>query len=190
MNSLQQTEQDVLQQSQAWARAQREEQRQRQADEGAMVSPQTGERFSEATLILDFHHARDPLMAVGESLYGEDSAALHAWLDPLVEQLPKGQEARVIHPLEDLQQILTLGVGEAEGVDRETRYDQEHRDHIHDQRWKRSGAPRGSGAVESLGGQLQRRFRTCGQFWKRQGLTHLLRLSVLYKNQDADFLWN
>jgi hypothetical protein len=130
MNPLQQTEREVLQQSQAWARPQ------------------------------------------------------------LEEQLQKGQEARVIHPLEDLQQIQTLGVGEAEVVDRETRYDQEHRDHIHYQRWKRSGAPRGSGAVESLGGQLQRRFRTCGQFWKRQGLTNLLRLSVLYKNRDADFLWN
>ena len=148
------------------------------------------ERFSEATLILDFHHARDHLRAVGEALYGEDSAALHAWLDPLVEQLQKGKEARVIHQLEDLQQIQTLGVKEAEVVDRETRYYQEHRDHIHYQRWKRSGAPRGSGAVESLGGQLQRRFRTCGQFWKRQGLTHLLRLSVLYKNRDENFLWN
>jgi hypothetical protein len=49
------------------------------------------ERFSEATLILDFHHAREHLMAVGEAWYGNDSAALHAWVDPLLEQLQKGQ---------------------------------------------------------------------------------------------------
>ncbi len=148
------------------------------------------ERFSEATLILDFHHAREHLMVVGEALYGHDSAALHAWVDPLLDQLQKGKEARVISQLEDLQQTETLGAQETEVVDRETRYFEEHRDHIHYQRWKRSGVPRGSGAVESLGGQLQRRFRTCGQFWKRPGLTNLLRLSVLHKNRDQNFLWN
>jgi len=42
-------------------------------------------------------------------------------------------------------------------------------------------------SVESLGGQLQRRFRTCGQFWKRQGLTNLLSLSVLYKTEMKTF---
>ena len=148
------------------------------------------ERFSGATLILDFHHAREHLMAVGEALYGNDSAALHAWVDPMLDQLQKGKEARVIHQLEDLQQAEALGDGEALVVDRETRYFVEHRDHIHYQRWKRSGAPRGSGAVESLGLQLQRRFRTCGQFWKRQGLTNLLRLAVICKNRDQSLLWN
>jgi hypothetical protein len=148
------------------------------------------ERFSEATLILDFHHAREHLMAVGEALYGDDSAALHAWVDPLLNQLQKSKEARVISQLEDLQQTEALTTTEAVVVDRETRYFAEHRDHLHYQRWKRSGAPRGSGAVESLGLQLQRRFRTCGQFWKRQGLTNLPRLSVIHKNQDQRFLWN
>jgi len=148
------------------------------------------ERFSEATLILDFHHARDHLKAVGEALLRGGLGRLARLAGSAGGTTPKRQRSPVIRQLEDLQQIQTLTTGEAETVDRETRYYQEHRDHIHYQRWKRSGAPRGSGAVESLGGQLQRRFRTCGQFWKRQGLTNLLRLSVLYKNRDADFLWN
>src|SRR5208283_3644985 len=46
MNPLQQTERDVLQQSEAWARTQLEEQLQRQADQVAMANPQTGERLS------------------------------------------------------------------------------------------------------------------------------------------------
>ena len=150
----------------------------------------TAERFSQATLILDFHHARDHLMAVAEALYGEDSAAVHAWVDPLLDQLLKGQEERVIGRLEELQQDPALSAPEEKVVDRETRYFEEHRDHIHYQRWKRSGVPRGSGAVESLGLQLQRRFRTCGQFWKRMGFTNLLGLAVIFKNRDQNFLWN
>lgn len=148
------------------------------------------ERFSNATLILDFHHAREHLMAVAEALYGDDSAAVHAWVDPMIDQLLKGKEARVITQLEELQQNPALKASEEEVVDRETRYFEEHRDHIHYHRWKRSGVPRGSGAVESLGLQLQRRFRTCGQFWKRNGLTNLMCLTVIFKNRDQHFLWN
>ena len=147
-------------------------------------------RFSQATVILDFHHAREHLMAVAEALHGDDSAAVHAWADPLIDQLLKGQETRVISQLEELQQDPVLSARAEKVVDRETRYFEEHRDHIHYQRWKRSGVPRGSGAVESLGLQFQRRFRTCGQFWKRMGLTNLLCLAVIFKNRDQSFLWN
>jgi hypothetical protein len=42
--------------------------------------------------------------------------------------------------------------------------------------------------VESLGKQLQPRLRGCGQIWSRGGLTHLLRLCVLIKNQDESLL--
>ena len=48
----------------------------------------------------------------------------------------------------------------------------------------------GSGAVESLGKQLQGRLRGFGQFWTRDGLTSLLRLTVLVKNNDYSHLWN
>jgi hypothetical protein len=44
--------------------------------------------------------------------------------------------------------------------------------------------------VESLGAQLQRRLRSCGQFWRRQGLTNLLALCVIFKNRDDPLLWN
>ena len=49
---------------------------------------------------------------------------------------------------------------------------------------------RGSGAVESLGTQLQQRLRGGGRFGQRPGLTHLLRRSVLVKNRDEAILWN
>ena len=75
-------------------------------------------------------------------------------------------------------------------IARETRYFQEHQDHLHYSAMEKAGAPMGSGAVESLGKQLQRRLRGCGQFWSRPGLTNLLHLSVLVKNIDLHHLWN
>jgi hypothetical protein len=148
-------------------------------------------RFKEAVLILDFHHAREHLMAVGQALHGEDGEAIRRWVDPLIDQLQKGKEQRVVKTLEELlEKRSTLGSAQGEILEREVGYFQEHRDHLHYQRWKRAGAPCGSGAVESLGGQLQRRFRTCGQFWERLGLTNLLNVAVIYKNQDQNLLWN
>jgi hypothetical protein len=41
---------------------------------------------------------------------------------------------------------------------------QEHRDHLHYRQMERAGAPLGSGAVESLGKQLQRRLRSADSF--------------------------
>jgi len=75
-------------------------------------------------------------------------------------------------------------------VAREVEYIVNHEDHVHYQTREKEGAPMGSGAVESLCRQLQNRFKSCAQFWSRQGLTHLLALNVLFKNQSAGFLWN
>lgn len=148
-------------------------------------------RFAEAVLILDFHHARDHLMAVAQALHGEDAPAVRAWVDPLIEQLQKGKEARVVSGLEELLEgRASLNPAQVELLEREVNYFQEHREHLHYQRWKRIGAPCGSGAVESLGRQLQRRFRTCGQFWERPGLTRLMALAVMFKNGDQDHIWN
>ena len=75
-------------------------------------------------------------------------------------------------------------------LERKIRYFQNHRDHLHYEAMAEAGAPRGSGAAESLGKQLQQRLRGCGQAWGRPGLTYLLRLCVLVKNRDDPHLWN
>ena len=75
-------------------------------------------------------------------------------------------------------------------IAREVNYFPEHEEHLHYNAMEDAGAPLGSGAVESLGKQLQRRLRGCGQFWGRPGLTSLLRLSVLVKNHDHPHIWN
>ena len=75
-------------------------------------------------------------------------------------------------------------------IEREVKFFVKHRDHLHFQAMEKAGAPRGSGAVESLGKQLQHRLRGCGQIWGRPGFTRLLKVVVLLKNQDDHHLWN
>ena len=95
------------------------------------------------------------------------------------------------YPYEELLQNSPIRPPETQAVlEREISYFVTHRDHLHYQAMEKAGAPIGSGAVESLGKQLQGRLRGCSQFSKRSGFTHLLRVSVLVKNRDDPLLWN
>jgi hypothetical protein len=149
------------------------------------------DRLAGALKTLDFHHARDHLWAVAHLLHGEGTDAARDWVQPLLRSLRTGKEARVVRQLE---QVLTepevRSAPQQADLEREVRYFQSHRDHLHYQAMEQAGAPRGSGAAESLGKQLQQRLRGCGQAWTRPGLTHLLRLCVMVKNRDDPLLWN
>lgn len=149
------------------------------------------DRFAQAIKTLDFHHARDHLWAVANSLHGEDTPEAKAWAEPLLRSLRKGRENQVVRQLEELLQNQSERTPESqELIEREVKFFVKHRDHLHYQARKKAGAPRGSGAVESLGKQLQQRLRGCGQIWGRPGFTRLLRVVVLVKNKDEHLLWN
>jgi hypothetical protein len=112
-------------------------------------------------------------------------------VEKLLHDLRHGQEARVVKRLEQLLESPTQRAAEVQKVvEGEVNYFENHRDHLHYQAVAKAGAPIGSGAVESLGSQLQDRLRGCGRFWERPGITHLLRLIVLVRNQDDCNLWN
>lgn len=148
------------------------------------------DRLANARKTLDFHHARDHLWAIAHLLHGEGTAEARAWVQPLLKSLRTGREARVVRRLEQLLEATTPRPAATQTeLEREVRYFQSHRDHLHYQAMEQAGAPRGSGAAESLGKQLQQRLRGCGQSWSRPGLTHLLRLCVLVKNGDDVHLW-
>lgn len=149
------------------------------------------DRLPTARKTLDFHHARDHLWAIAQLLHGQDTPEARAWVQPLLTSLRTGGEARVVRRLEQLLPAPAARPSAAQAeLQREVRYFQTHRDHLHYQAMEEAGAPRGSGAAESLGKQLQQRLRGCGQAWSRSGLTHLLRICVLVKNRDAPLLWN
>jgi len=149
------------------------------------------DRFGHAVKTLDFHHARDHLWALAHALHGEDTKAAREWVQPLLRSLRGGQEKRVVRQIEQLLEGETQYEREAhKTIEREINYFRNHRDHLHYQTMEKAGAPRGSGAIESLGKHFQRRLRGCGQIWGRKGVTHLLQLCVLVKNRDDSFLWN
>jgi len=150
------------------------------------------DRFAEATKTLDFHHAREHLQAIADALHGVGTEQAGAWLKPLLHSLRHGQEARVVKTLEELLLSVRpeLSAEVQADLEREVNYFQTHRDHLHYQKMEDAGAPLGSGAVESLGKQLQGRLRGCGQFWVRAGFTNLLCVCVLTKNKDDAYLWN
>jgi hypothetical protein len=149
------------------------------------------DRFAQALKTLDFHHARDHLWAIANSLHGEDTPEAKAWVQPLLRSLRKGRENQVVRQLQELLQNQAERTPQSqELVEREVKFFVKHRDHLHYQTMEKAGAPRGSGAVESLGKQLQQRLRGCGQIWSRSGFTRLLRVVVLVKNQEEYLLWN
>jgi hypothetical protein len=151
------------------------------------------DRFPSAVKTLDFHHAREYLQVVDEALYGFGTEAAKAWLRATLHQLRHGKEARVIKNIEELLNPATptsMTTQDRATLTSEVSYVKDHEDHLHYRRMENTGAPMGSGAVESLGKQFRRRLRDCGQFWTRPGLTHLLQLCVLVKNKNDHLRWN
>lgn len=149
------------------------------------------DRFSQAILMLDFHHASEHLWAVAHLLYGEGTDEARNWVEPLLHQLRHGQEETVVHTLEALLEVKPGRSAQLRrSLQTPVEYFQTHREHIHYQRVARQGGPIGSGSVESLCSQLQDRFKRTGQFWSPAGLKHLLMVEVLLRNKDYELLWN
>ncbi len=149
------------------------------------------DRFQDAVKTLDFHHASEHLWAVGRALHGEQTPQTTEWVEALLHPLRHGGQARVVRQLQELITATTpRSAATQQLIEREANYFKTHEKHMNYQAIHRAGAPIGSGAVESLGAQLQRRFRCSGQFWRRPGLSNLLSLTVLFRNDDDRYLWN
>jgi hypothetical protein len=72
---------------------------------------------------------------------------------------------------------------------KEIHYFEQHREHILYQARAAEGCPVGSGAMESLCGQLQGRFKRPGQFWTEPGRRHLMALEIARRNHDWNQIW-
>jgi len=146
------------------------------------------DRFQSAIQELDFYHGSEHLWAVARDLYpGPEQAK--AWVQPLLHQLRHGQEAKVVATLESLPEtVRNVGGVLTELVQREIKYFQNHREHLHYQDNAAKGFPVGSGAVESGCSQFQDRFKRTGQFWNSASMGHLQALKVARHNGDWDEL--
>lgn len=148
------------------------------------------DRFPDAVGGLDFYHASQHLWAVAHALFGEEGPAAQRWIEPLLQQLAHGAEARVLRTLEDVLRRCRLDQERQQMIERETTYFQNHREHLHYQQLEEQGCPRGSGAMESACAQYQNRFKRTGQFWTLPGEQHRLALELARRNNDWDEIWN
>lgn len=160
------------------------------ADGGVWIWNIVTDRFAAATGVLDFYHASQHLWAVAHSLHPENAAGAQAWVEPLLHQLRHGGETGVLQTLQGLpdwcarrEQPLPPMVAT------EIKYFENHRDHIHYAARAAEGCPVGSGAMESLCGQLQGRFKRGGQFWTQPGRRRLMALEVARRNHDWNEVW-
>jgi len=160
------------------------------ADGGVWIWNIVTDRFATAIGVLDFYHASQHLWAVAHTLHPENEAGARAWVEPLLHQLRHGGEAGVLQTLQDLPAwCAERGQGLTETVKRELGYFQNHREHLHYEARAVEGCPVGSGAMESLCGQLQSRFKRGGQFWTEPGRRRLMALEVARRNHDWDEVW-
>lgn len=172
MNPLQQIEQEVLAEGREWTRRRLEEQLQQQADAMPAVCPISGEALRD-TRWRDFELNTVAGTITIRARYGY-SRAQKRWVFPV--RAAWGLESyQRLSP--ELQQRLCYTATEVSSYERAAAME-------------KAGAPLGSGAMESQNSQWQRRFKTCGQFWRRRGLAPLLALSVLFQNRDQSHLWN
>ena len=160
------------------------------ADGGVWIWNIVTDRFATATGVLDFYHASQHLGDLAHTLHPENETGARAWVEPLLHQLRHGGEAGVLQTLENLP---TWCAQRAQAVPpavaRETNYFTEHREHLHYAARAAEGCPVGSGAMESLCGQLQGRFKRGGQFWTEPGRRRLMALEVARRNQDWNEVW-
>ena len=160
------------------------------ADGGVWIWNIVADRFAAALGVLDFYHASQHLWELAHSLYPENAAGAKAWVEPLLHQLRHGGEAGVLLTLQNLpawcaQRALPL----PPLVAKETNYFEQHREHLHYETRAAEGCPVGSGAMESLCGQLQGRFKRGGQFWTEPGRRRLMALEIARRNHDWDEVW-
>jgi hypothetical protein len=160
------------------------------ADGGVWIWKIVTDRFAAATGGLNFYHASQPLWAVAHTLYPADEAAAQAWITPWLHQIRHGGEGNVLKTLQDLPAwCAQRETAWSTPVAKEINYFEQHREPLHYAARAAEGCPVGSGAMASLCGQLQGRFKRCGQFWTGPGRQRLMALEVARRNQDGDEVW-
>jgi hypothetical protein len=90
------------------------------------------DRFKAAVKTLDFHHAREPLHAVAQSLQGPGTPQSKEWWKGRLHRRRHGKETPVVPGL--AQRLESPGQPSAahqELITREVNYFQEHEDHLH-----------------------------------------------------------
>jgi hypothetical protein len=162
------------------------------ADGAIWIWNLANDRFKGARQRVDLFHVKEHLHELARTLYGQDTAEAHQWLQPLLRFLESRKDGGldVLHELEGLRQRLkTLSAFQQQALDKEIGYFTTHHRRMDYKQAKAQGEPVGSGAVESTASQYQTRFKCTGQFWTLEGDEALLALATIYRNERWHLLF-
>ncbi|HEX9045600.1 MAG TPA: ISKra4 family transposase [Verrucomicrobiae bacterium] len=162
------------------------------ADGAIWIWNLAGDRFKDAKQRVDLFHVKEHLHELARTLYGADSAAAKAWLQPLLRFLDRRKDGAldVLHHLEELRLAhASLTTVQQEALDKEIGYFTTHQQRMDYKLARAKGEPVGSGVVESTARQYQTRFKCTGQYWTLAGDEALLALATLKRNERWQLLF-
>jgi hypothetical protein len=162
------------------------------SDGGSGLEPFFKTFFPKAVCILDFYHAKEYLVELGQALYGEDESARQTWLDDACHRLKHEGGPTVRRRLEELD------LGTASSAVREVhrqvvQYFRHHEHRMDYPTYVRNGWQIGSGPVESACKTVVgNRLKGGGMRWGEDGSDAVCHLRALYLSEPAcwESFWN
>jgi hypothetical protein len=148
--------------------------------------------FPKAVCILDFYHAKEYLVELGQSLYGEDESARQTWLDDVCHRLKHEGGSTVRRRLEELD-LGTASVAVREVHRQAVQYFRNHEHRMDYPTYVRNGWQIGSGPVESACKTVVgNRLKGGGMRWGEDGADAVCHLRALYLSEPVcwDSFWN
>jgi len=148
--------------------------------------------FPKAVCILDFYHAKEHLVELGQVLYGEDEPARQTWLDKGCHRLKHEGGSTVRRWLEGLD-LKDASAAVREVHRQQVQYFRNHEHRMDYPTYVRNGWQIGSGPVESACKTVVgNRLKGGGMRWGEEGADAVCHLRALYLSEPVcwDSFWN
>jgi len=162
------------------------------SDGGSGLEPFFKRFFPKAVCILDFYHAKEYLVELGQSLYGEDEAKRQTWLDDMCHRLKHEGGPTARRQLEAMD-ITTASTAVREVHRKTVQYFHNHEHRMDYPTYVRNGWQIGSGPVESACKTVVgNRLKGGGMRWGEGGSDAVCHLRALYLSEPVcwDSFWN
>jgi len=142
--------------------------------------------FPRRVEILDWYHAVEHLWAAGKGLYGEGTAAAHAWVAARQEELWAGDVAAVVTAL----QVAAAQESRGQAAQEEIHYFTANAGRMAYAAYRAAGYPLGSGVVESGCKQVVgQRAKGAGMRWSAAGVQGVLTLRATLLSGEWEATW-
>jgi hypothetical protein len=162
------------------------------SDGGAGLEQFVKRFFPKAVCILDFYHAKEYLVELGQALYGEDESARQTWLDDVCHRLKHEGGLTVRRRLEAMD-LTTASTAVREVHRKAVQYFCNHERRMDYPTYVRNGWQIGSGPVESACKTVVgNRLKGGGMRWGEDGSDAVCHLRALYLSEPIcwDAFWN